>query len=94
MFANNPCLFLFYYQSGWRDVVSKAALHGIPVAAFGSALAFYDGLRCAKLPANLLQAQRDYFGAHQFERVDQPGTFVHANWTGSGGSVASSTYQV
>lgn len=80
-------------QNGWRDVVAKAAVAGIPTPAFSSALAFYDGLRCSKLPANLLQAQRDYFGAHQFERVEKPGTFVHADWTGHGGSVASSTYQ-
>ncbi|CAL8094979.1 unnamed protein product [Calicophoron daubneyi] len=80
-------------QAGWREVVAQAALNGIPAPAFSSALAFYDGLRCAHLPANLLQAQRDYFGAHQFERVENPGIFVHANWTGHGGSVASSTYQ-
>lgn len=80
-------------QDGWRQVVSLAALHGVPTSAFNSALAFYDGLRCSRLPANMIQAQRDYFGAHQFERIEKPGTFVHANWTGHGGSVASSTYQ-
>ncbi|KAA3681957.1 6-phosphogluconate dehydrogenase [Paragonimus westermani] len=80
-------------QDGWRHIVSQAALNGIPAPAFSSALAFYDGLRCCSLPANLIQAQRDYFGAHQFERIENPGTFVHADWTGHGGSVASSTYQ-
>ncbi|KER25040.1 hypothetical protein T265_07435 [Opisthorchis viverrini] len=80
-------------QAAWREVVATAALNGVPVPAFSSALAFYDGMRCPRLPANLLQAQRDYFGAHQFERIENPGTFVHADWTGHGGSVASSTYQ-
>lgn len=82
-------------QPSWRRVVSQAVIHGIPVPAFASALAFYDGYRCAHLPANLLQAQRDYFGAHTYERVDQPrGIFFHTNWTGTGGGVASSTYSV
>ncbi|CAH8517945.1 unnamed protein product [Heterobilharzia americana] len=81
-------------QNGWRQVVSHAALNGIPTPAFSSALTFYDGITCPCLPANLLQAQRDYFGAHQFEKTNNPGTFVHADWTGHGGSVASSTYQV
>ncbi|NGX43377.1 MAG: 6-phosphogluconate dehydrogenase, decarboxylating [Chlamydiae bacterium] len=69
-------------QSGWRKVVAKAAEVGIPTPCFSTALAFYDGYRTARLPANLLQAQRDYFGAHTYERVDKPrGEFFHTNWT-------------
>jgi 6-phosphogluconate dehydrogenase len=80
-------------QPGWRRVVSQAALLGIPTPAFSSALAFFDGYRRAELPANLLQAQRDYFGAHSYERVDRPrGEFLHTNWTGRGGRVSSATY--
>ncbi len=80
-------------QAGWRRVIAKAVEGGIPVPAMSSALAFYDGYRSARLPANLLQAQRDYFGAHTYERVDKPrGEFFHTNWTGSGGDVTSSTY--
>ncbi len=80
-------------QQAWRSVVSTALSHGIWVPAHATALAFYDGLRTARLPANLLQAQRDYFGAHQYERVDRPrGEFFHTNWTGRGGETASSTY--
>ncbi len=80
-------------QDGWRRVVAAAALNGLPVPAFSTALAFYDSYRCARLPANLLQAQRDYFGAHTYERTDKPrGQFFHTNWTGSGGRVSSSTY--
>jgi len=68
---------------------------GIPVPAFSTALEFFDGYRSSRLPANLLQAQRDYFGAHTYERVDQPrGQFSHTNWTGKGGTTASSTYTV
>jgi 6-phosphogluconate dehydrogenase len=79
----------------WRYVVSTAVKKGIPVPALSTALAFYDGYRSARLPANLLQAQRDYFGAHTYERVDQPrGQFFHTNWTGHGGDVASGTYTV
>jgi 6-phosphogluconate dehydrogenase len=79
----------------WRKVVSAAVKKGIPVPAFSTALAFFDGYRCERLPANLLQAQRDYFGAHTYERVDQPrGEFFHTNWTGTGGRVASGTYTV
>jgi 6-phosphogluconate dehydrogenase len=79
----------------WRKVVSTAVKKGIPVPAFSTALAFFDGFRSERLPANLLQAQRDYFGAHTYERVDQPrGQFFHTNWTGTGGRVASSTYTV
>ena len=76
-------------------VVSTAAQRGIPVPAFSTALAFYDQYRSAVLPANLLQAQRDYFGAHTYERVDKPrGEFFHTNWTGRGGTTSSSTYNV
>jgi 6-phosphogluconate dehydrogenase len=79
-------------QKGWRNVVSSAVKRGIPVPAFSTALAFFDGYRAARLPANLLQAQRDYFGAHTYERVDKPrGEFFHTNWTGRGGATASST---
>jgi 6-phosphogluconate dehydrogenase len=82
-------------QKGWRKVVATAAQRGIPVPAFGTALAFYDQYRSAVLPANLLQAQRDYFGAHTYERVDKPrGEFFHTNWTGRGGTTASGTYNV
>lgn len=80
-------------QAGWRKVVSAAVTAGIPVPAFSTALAFFDGYRSARLPANLLQAQRDYFGAHTYERLDKPrGEFFHTNWTGKGGNTASSTY--
>ena len=80
-------------QQAWRRVVATAATLGIPVPAFGSALAYYDGYRSARLPANLLQAQRDYFGAHTYERVDRArGEFFHTNWTGRGGTTSSSTY--
>jgi 6-phosphogluconate dehydrogenase len=82
-------------QKSWRKVVATAAQRGIPVPAFSTALAFYDQYRSAVLPANLLQAQRDYFGAHTYERVDKPrGEFFHTNWTGRGGTTASSTYNV
>jgi len=82
-------------QKGWRKVVATAALRGIPVPAFSTALAFYDQYRSAVLPANLLQAQRDYFGAHTYERVDKErGQFFHTNWTGRGGNTSSSTYNV
>ena len=80
-------------QASWRRVVSEAALLGIPVPAFSTALAFYDGYRTARLPANMIQAQRDYFGAHTYERVDRPrGEFFHTNWTGTGGNVSAGTY--
>jgi 6-phosphogluconate dehydrogenase len=82
-------------QDGWRRVVSAAATNGVPVPAISSALGYFDGYRCAKLPANLLQAQRDYFGAHTYERIDKPrGEFFHTNWTGRGGTTSSSTYNV
>jgi len=79
----------------WRRVVSAAIKLGIPMPAISSALAYYDGYRHERLPANLLQAQRDYFGAHTYERVDRPrGEFFHTNWTGRGGQTAASTYTV
>jgi len=79
--------------SSWREVVAYAVKAGIPMPAFSSALSYFDGYTTACLPANLLQAQRDYFGAHTYERIDQPrGQFFHTNWTGHGGSTASSTY--
>ena len=79
----------------WRRVVAGAVTKGLPVPGFSSALAFYDGFRCENLPHNLLQAQRDYFGAHTYERVDRPrGQFFHTNWTGTGGRVSSTTYNV
>jgi 6-phosphogluconate dehydrogenase len=79
----------------WRKVVAMAVKKGIPVPAFGTALAFFDGIRSERLPANLLQAQRDFFGAHTYERIDRPrGEFFHTNWTGTGGRVSSSTYEV
>ena len=80
-------------QKGWRNIVATAAKRGIPVPAFGTALAFFDQYRSAVLPANLLQAQRDYFGAHTYERIDEPrGKWSHTNWTGQGGTTASTTY--
>lgn len=79
-------------QESWRQVVSKAVLWGVPVPALSAALAFYDGYRSERLPANLLQAQRDYFGAHTYELLGQEGKFVHTNWTGTGGNVSASTY--
>ncbi|HEY6850705.1 MAG TPA: decarboxylating NADP(+)-dependent phosphogluconate dehydrogenase [Terracidiphilus sp.] len=81
------------YQSSWRKAVVHAVELGVPTPAFSTALAFFDGYRTARLPANLLQAQRDFFGAHTYERIDQPrGQFFHTNWTGRGGRVSSSTY--
>jgi 6-phosphogluconate dehydrogenase len=80
-------------QDGWRRTVALAATLGIPTTTFSNALAFYDSYRSARLPANLLQAQRDYFGAHTYERVDKPRKeFFHTNWTGQGGTTASTTY--
>ncbi len=82
-------------QDALRRVVAAAVSSGIPVPALSTALAFFDGYRSERLPANLLQAQRDYFGAHTYERIDKPrGEFFHTNWTGSGGQVSSSTYDV
>ena len=80
-------------QGDWREVIAQASLSGIPVPAFSTALAFYDGYRSDRLPANLLQAQRDYFGAHTYERTDKPrGEFFHTNWTGRGGDTTSNAY--
>jgi len=103
-FDNNPGLtnllldsFFFTalnkYQASWRKAQVHAIELGVPTPAFSTALAFFDGYRAERLPANLLQAQRDYFGAHTYERIDQPrGKFVHTNWTGTGGRVSSTTY--
>jgi len=79
-------------QDGWREVVSQAVKLGVPTPCFSTALSFYDGYRCKKLPANFIQAQRDYFGAHTYELLEKPGEFVHTNWTGTGGNVSASTY--
>jgi len=80
-------------QEGWRRIVSTALVNGIPVPAFTTALNYFDGYRSERLPANMLQAQRDYFGAHTYERLDRPrGEFFHTNWTGRGGETSSSTY--
>ncbi|MDL2273089.1 NADP-dependent phosphogluconate dehydrogenase, partial [Oscillospiraceae bacterium OttesenSCG-928-G22] len=80
-------------QAGWRTVCGEAIKNGVPAPAMCAALSYYDGYRAAKLPANLLQAQRDYFGAHTYERLDRPrGEFFHTNWTGEGGDTASTTY--
>jgi 6-phosphogluconate dehydrogenase len=82
-------------QAAWRRVIMQSVKLGIPMPAMASALAYYDGYRTARLPANLLQAQRDYFGAHTYERIDQArGEFFHTNWTGRGGSTSASTYLV
>lgn len=82
-------------QAAWRRVIAAAVTNGIPTPAMSAALAYFDGYRTARLPANLLQAQRDYFGAHTYERTDKPaGQFFHTNWTGRGGTTASSTYNV
>jgi 6-phosphogluconate dehydrogenase len=81
--------------AGWRKAVILAVEHGIPAPAFASALSYFDGYRSERLPANLLQAQRDYFGAHTYERIDKKrGEFFHTDWTGHGGKVASTTYEV
>jgi 6-phosphogluconate dehydrogenase len=81
------------YQAGWRQAIIRAIELGVPTPAFSTALAFYDGYRTERLPANLLQAQRDFFGAHTYERVDKPrGQFFHTNWTGRGGRIASGSY--
>jgi 6-phosphogluconate dehydrogenase len=79
--------------ASWREVIAEGTLHGIPMPCFSTALSFFDGYRTASLPANLLQAQRDFFGAHTYERIDKPrGQFFHTNWTGKGGDISSSTY--
>jgi len=79
-------------QQSWRQVVANATLWGIPVPTMSAALAFFDGYRSERLPANLLQAQRDFFGAHTYELLGQEGKFVHTNWTGTGGNVSASSY--
>jgi len=81
-------------QAAWRRVVSQAVMLGVPTPCFSTALAFYDGYRSDMLPANLIQAQRDYFGAHTYELLAQPGTFHHTDWTGHGGKVSATTYKV
>ena len=82
-------------QAGWRKVVAKGAEMGIPTPTFSSALSYFDGYRSATLPANMLQAQRDYFGAHTYERIDKPrGEMYHTDWIGSGGNVSSTIYDV
>lgn len=82
-------------QEGLRKVTSTAILNGIPVPCLSAGINYYDGYRCERLPANLLQAQRDYFGAHTYERTDKPrGQFFHTNWTGRGGDTASTTYDI
>ncbi|GHV72756.1 6-phosphogluconate dehydrogenase, decarboxylating [Spirochaetia bacterium] len=82
-------------QASWRRIVAAAVTYGVPVPALSAALAYFDGYRSERLPANLLQAQRDYFGAHTYERVDKPrGEFFHTNWTGHGGSTSATTYTV
>ena len=103
-FDNNPalenlllddyfCAVMKSLAADWREVVARAIRLGIPMPAFSSALSWFDGYTCASLPANLLQAQRDYFGAHTYERTDAPrGEFFHTNWTGHGGDTASSSY--
>ncbi|MGE0003161.1 MAG: NADP-dependent phosphogluconate dehydrogenase, partial [Candidatus Izemoplasmatales bacterium] len=79
----------------WRNVVSTAVLRGIAIPTLASGLSYFDGLTTEQLPANLLQAMRDYFGAHTYERIDQPrGKFFHTNWTGEGGDTSSTTYNV
>lgn len=80
-------------QDGWRKVVAASALTGIPAPCYSTALAFYDGYRSEQLPANLLQAQRDFFGAHTYERIDKPrGEFFHTDWSGTGGKISAGTY--
>ena len=82
-------------QASWRRVVATAVQNGVPVPTLSSALAYFDGYRTERLPANLLQAQRDYFGAHTYERTDKKrGEFFHTNWTGRGGTTSASTYNV
>jgi 6-phosphogluconate dehydrogenase len=82
-------------QAGWRRALGAGIAHGIPLPAMTAALAYFDGYRSSRLPANLLQAQRDYFGAHTYERIDKPrGQFFHTNWTGRGGTTASTSYNV
>ncbi|MBQ6291228.1 MAG: decarboxylating NADP(+)-dependent phosphogluconate dehydrogenase [Bacteroidales bacterium] len=80
-------------QQGWRNVLCTAIQNGVPAPCLTAGLQYYDGYRCSRLPANMLQAQRDFFGAHTYERTDRPrGEFFHTNWTGHGGDTVSSTY--
>jgi len=80
-------------QGGWRRTAVVAMINGFPIPAITTALCYFDGIRTARLPHNLLQAQRDFFGAHTYERVDKPAdVWFHTNWTGSGGSTSSSPY--
>jgi 6-phosphogluconate dehydrogenase len=82
-------------EDGFRNTIATAALSAIPVPAMSTALSYFDGYTCERLPANLLQAQRDFFGAHTYERIDRKrGEFFHTNWTGTGGTTASTTYSV
>ncbi len=82
-------------QAGWRRTIAAGVSNGIPLPAMSAAMSYFDGYRSAWLPANLLQAMRDYFGAHTYERVDRPrGEFHHTNWTGHGGTTASTAYNV
>jgi 6-phosphogluconate dehydrogenase len=82
-------------QESWRRVIATAITNGIPAPSMSAALNYFDGYRTERLPANLLQAQRDYFGAHTYERIDRPrGEFFHTNWTGKGGDTFASTYVV
>ena len=81
-------------QAGWRRAIVAAMLSGVPVPCLSSALSYFDGYRSERLPANMIQAQRDYFGAHTYERVDQPrGKVFHSNWTGHGGTTTSGAYK-
>jgi 6-phosphogluconate dehydrogenase len=80
-------------EAGWRKAITYGISRAIPMPCFTTALSFFDGYRSSHLPANLTQAQRDYFGAHTYERLDQPrGQYFHTNWTGTGGNVSSSSY--
>ena len=80
-------------QDDWREIIKLSISLGVPMPCFSSALSFFDSYRCSYLPVNLLQAQRDYFGAHTYERIDKArGNFFHTNWTGVGGTMSSSTY--
>jgi len=80
-------------EKGWRNIVVAAVGNGFAIPAISAAMCYFDGVRTARSPANLIQAQRDYFGAHTYERIDKKrGEYFHTNWTGHGGSTASSTY--
>ena len=82
-------------EDGWRSIVAYTAMTGVPSPCFSTALAYFDGYRSERLPANLLQGLRDFFGAHTYERIDQPrGKFFHTNWTGSGGNITAGSYTI